>query len=216
MMLMQPTRQLAALAGLTMLVSAAPIGGDRSVRASHAVQEPAVKPRQDIPGTRRVEPDEYRIGPEDVLDITVWKSAELTRTVPVRPDGKITLPLLNDVQAAAITPMQLRDTLAKGYADYLSSPEVSVIVREIHSLKVSVVGRVKTPGRYELKAQATVLEALAMAGGLTDFAKGDRIVIFRRVGKGWTKLPFSYTKVVAEWDEHQNIVLEPGDIVIVP
>jgi len=213
----QPARHLVVVAGVTLLAGVVPIGG-WAIRASHVQQEPAAKPaaKIEVPGTRRVEPDEYLIGPEDVLDITVWKSTDLTRTVPVRPDGKITLPLLNDVQAATLSPMQLRDTLAKGYADYLSQPEVSVIVREIHSLKVSVVGRVKTPGRYELKGQATVLEALALAGGLTDFAKGDRIVIFRRVGKGWTKLPFSYTKVVAEWDEHQNIVLEPGDIVIVP
>jgi polysaccharide export outer membrane protein len=151
-----------------------------------------------------------------VLDIAVWKSAELTRTVAVRPDGKISLPLLNDIQAANMTPMQLRETLARNYAEYVSSPEVSVIVREIHSAKVSVVGTVKTPGRYELKSHATVLEALALAGGLTDFAKRDRIVVFRPKGTGWSKLPFNYAKVLSEWDTRENFTLEPGDIIVVP
>jgi polysaccharide export outer membrane protein len=183
-------------------------------------QPPASPPaaaRQAPAPIRPAELGSYRIGPEDVLDISVWKNAELTRTVPVRPDGRISLPLLNDIQAANLTPMELRDNLAKRFAEYVAGdPEVSVIVREIHSIKVSVVGSVKTPGRYELKSQATVLEALALAGGLTDFAKRDRIVIFRRSGKSWVELPFNYAKIVSDWDERQNIPLEPGDIIVIP
>jgi len=158
----------------------------------------------------------YKIGPEDVLYVSVWKNAELTREVSVRPDGRISLPLLNDVQAANLTPMQLRDTVAKGLATYISEPEVSIIVKEIHSAKISVVGSVKNPNRYELRSQATVLEAMAMAGGLTDFAKRDRIVIYRRDGSTWKTLEFNYTKVVNDWDVQQNFVLVPGDIVVVP
>lgn len=158
----------------------------------------------------------YKIGPEDVLAISVWRNSELTRDVAVRPDGRISLPLLNDIQAANLTPMQLRDTVAKGLATYISDPEVSIIVKEIHSDKVSVVGSVKNPNRYELKSQATVLEALAMAGGLTDFAKRDRIVVYRREGATWKTLEFNYTKVVNDWDVQQNFVLMPGDIVVVP
>jgi len=158
----------------------------------------------------------YKIGPEDVLAISVWRNSELTRDVAVRPDGRISLPLLNDIQAANLTPMQLRDTVAKGLATYISDPEVSIIVKEIHSDKVSVVGSVKNPNRYELKSQATVLEALAMAGGLTDFAKRDRIVVYRREGTTWKTLEFNYTKVVNDWDVQQNFVLMPGDIVVVP
>lgn len=186
-------------------------------------QQPAAPDKsagpQHVPGLRGIEAEDYRIGPEDVLDITVWKSDQLTRSVPVRPDGKITVPLLNDIQAANLTPMQLRDTLAKGYAEYLQPPQehpVSVSVKEIHSVKVSVVGHVKTPGRYELKDQTTVLEALAMAGGLDEYAKKDRLVVFRRVGSSWSKLPFNYAKVVTEWDEQQNFALQPGDIIVVP
>jgi polysaccharide export outer membrane protein len=165
----------------------------------------------------QIDPDQYRIGAEDVLDISVWKSPELTRTVPVRPDGKISMPLLNDVQAAGLTPMQLREALTKGYSTQggVVEPEVSVIVREIHSIKVSVVGVVKTPGRYELRSKATVLEALAMAGGLAEYAKRDRIVIFRWAGKSWYKLPFNYTKVI-EGSEEENFFLQPGDIIVVP
>src|SRR5881296_3678033 len=122
---------------------------------------------------------DYVIGPDDVLDIAVWNNAAITRTVPVRPDGKISLPLINDVQAAGLTPMQLRDVLIKKLAEYIPAPEVSVIVREVHSIKVSVIGEVKRPGRHELKSRATVLDALAMAEGLGEFAARGRIVILR-------------------------------------
>jgi len=159
--------------------------------------------------------DQYKIGPEDTLDISVWKNTDLTRTVVVRPDGRISLPLLNDLQASGMTALQLRDVLVKGYAAFQSEPEVAVIVREIHSIKVSVLGGVKTPGRYELKSQATVLEALAMAGGFTDFAKRDQIVIKRRTPKGWSRLPFNYARVTNTGDE-ENFFVQPGDIIVVP
>ena len=98
----------------------------------------------------------YTIGPEDILDITVWNNAGLSRTVPVRPDGKISLPLLDDVQAAGVTPKQLKTNLTRRLAKYVASPEVSVIVREIHSRKVAVVGEVKKPGRYDVGSRASV------------------------------------------------------------
>src|SRR2546427_12558563 len=94
--------------------------------------------------------DQYTIGPDDVLDIAVWNNTAISRSVPVRPDGKISLPLLNDVQAAGLSAMQLRDALTKKLAEYVPTPEVSIIVREVRSFKVSVIGEIKTPGRYEL------------------------------------------------------------------
>src|SRR2546430_4986424 len=127
-------------------------------------------PDQDNGRDKVQESIDYRIGPEDVLDIAVWHNEAMSRTVPVRPDGKISLPLLNEVQAAGLTPPQLRDVLMKRLTDYMPSPEVSVIVREVHSFKVSVIGEVKTPGRYELNSPATVLDVLAQAGPFTDFA----------------------------------------------
>src|SRR5437867_9228432 len=101
---------------------------------------------------------EYTIGPEDVLDITVWNNTGISRTVPVRPDGKISLPLLDDVQVAGLSPRQLKDVLTKKLAKYIASPEVSVIVREVHSFRVAVIGEVKTPGRSELRSRDAVLD----------------------------------------------------------
>ena len=158
---------------------------------------------------------DYKIGPEDVLDIAVWNNTAISRAVPVRPDGKISLPLLNDVQAAGLSAMQLRDILAKKLAEYVPAPEVSVIVREVHSFKVSVVGEVKRPGRHELKSRATVLDVLAMAEGLGEFAARGRIVILRREGNTVKRIPFNYNKVVSE-DGVENILLQPGDIIVVP
>jgi len=158
----------------------------------------------------------YRIGPEDVLDIAVWNNASISRTVPVRPDGKISLPLLNDVQAAGLTPMQLRDVLIKKLAEYMPTPEVSVIIREVHSFKVSVIGEVKTPGRHELKSGATVLDVLAMAGGLGEFAARGRIVILRTEGNTLKRIPFNYNKVVSANGELENFLLMPGDVIVVP
>ena len=163
----------------------------------------------------------YVIGPEDVLDIAVWDNTQITRTVPVRPDGKISLPLLNDVQAAGLTPMQLRDTLTKALAEYIPRSAVSVLVREVHSFKVAVIGQVKTPGRYELKDRATVLDVLAMAGGLTEYASRSRIVVIREEPDGTTRIPFSFDKLTAKnraskTGGQQNICLRGGDVVLVP
>jgi polysaccharide biosynthesis/export protein len=161
------------------------------------------------------EPDQYRIGPEDTLEISVWKNQDLSRTVVVRPDGKISVPLLNDLQAGGMTPLQLRDVLIKGYSAYQPEPEVAVIVQQIHSIKVSVIGGVKTPGQYELKSQATVLEALALAGGFSDFAKRDQIVVMRRGPRTTLRLPFNYSKVALVGEE-ENFFVQPGDTIIVP
>jgi polysaccharide biosynthesis/export protein len=169
-------------------------------------------------------PASYVIGQEDVLDIAVWDSAELTRTVPVRPDGKISLPLLNDVTAAGLTPMQLRETLTKALTDYIPRPAVSVLVKEIHSVKVAVIGQVKLPGRYELKDRATVLDVLAMAGGLNEFAARNRIVVLRQEPAGTQHIPFPYDRLTAKnrakndptIGGQQNLCVHAGDVVFVP
>src|SRR5881396_1241553 len=162
------------------------------------------------------EQGDYNIGPEDVLDIAVWNNTAISRTVPVRPDGKISLPLLNDVQAAGLTAMQLRGVLTKKLAEYVPTPEVSVIVREVRSFKVSVIGEVKTPGRYELKSRATVLDVLAQAGPFSDFASRARIFVLRLNGTTMKRIPFNYNKVIAADGEAENFLLQPGDIVVVP
>lgn len=167
---------------------------------------------------------EYLIGPEDVLDIAVWNNTEMSRTVPVRPDGKISLPLLNDVHADGMTPMQLRDALAASLAEFIAAPNVSVIVREIHSFKVAVIGEVKTPGRFELKGRATVLDLLALAGGPTEYAARGRIVVLRREPNGTRQIPFPYDKLTeknepataSKSNGQHNFCVQPGDVVLVP
>jgi polysaccharide export outer membrane protein len=157
----------------------------------------------------------YQIGPEDVLEISVWKNPELSRTVPVRPDGKVSLPLVNDIQASGLTPIDLRDQVTAKLSEYMPAPEVSVIVREVHSRKVTVAGAVKLPGRYELKSTMTVLEVIALAQGLTDFASRDRIVILRQNGQKTERIPFNYRKI-SDSAQQDNFLVRPGDIVFVP
>jgi len=158
---------------------------------------------------------DYQIGPEDVLDISVWKNQELSRKVPVRPDGKISLPLVNDIQAAGLTPSELRQQLAAKLAEFVPTPEVSVVVAEVQSYKVAVVGAVKTPGRFTLRSPATVLECLALAQGFTEFSNKERIVVLRANGASTTRIPFNYRKV-ADGNEQENFLIKPGDIIVVP
>jgi polysaccharide export outer membrane protein len=163
-----------------------------------------------------VDPNEYRIGPEDVLQISVWKNEALSRTVPVRPDGKVTLPLLNDIEAAGLTPMQFRELLVQKLTEYMPSPEVSVIVIDPKSFKVSVMGEVPKPGRYELRSRTTVLDMIALAGGLNQFASRTKIFVLRPDGAVQKRLPFNYNKAVSAGGEQENFYLQSGDIIVVP
>ncbi len=163
---------------------------------------------------------QYVIGPEDVLDIAVWSNTEVSRTVPVRPDGMISLPLLNDVRAAGLSPMQLRGVLVAALEKYMPSPMVSVIVREVHSFKVSVIGEVQKPGRYELRSRTTVLDVLAMAGGLSQYASRARITILRRDGDAVREVPYDFEKITSKAGPRaagqENFCVQPGDIIVVP
>jgi polysaccharide biosynthesis/export protein len=156
----------------------------------------------------------YTIGPEDVLQISVWNNEALSRLVPVRPDGMISLPLLNDVAAAGRTPLELRQQLVKRLAEFVPSPEVSVIVTEVRSFKVSVLGQVNKPGRYDLKNRATVLDVLAMAGGFTEFASRSKITVLRNDGRAARRLSFNYDKVSE--GSQPTLQVRPGDVVLVP
>lgn len=159
--------------------------------------------------------EQFRIGPEDVLDVSVWGDEQISRIVPVRPDGRISLPLLNDVQAAGLTPAQLGHVLTELLSKHLTDPRVSVIVQEVHSFKVSVIGEVKTPGRYELRSQATVLDVLAQAGGFTEYASRSRILILRANGQTLERIPFDYQRFVSAEEHQQGFYMQPGDIVVV-
>jgi polysaccharide export outer membrane protein len=201
-------RSVAAIAVVACCTATAAVAQTTRPPNARVDPAPAVAPNLEV--------EQYKIGPEDTLEISIWKNPDLSRTVVVRPDGKISLPLVNDLQASGLTPLQLRDVLTKGYAAFQPEPEVAVIVREIHSIKVSVVGGVKTPGRYELKSQATVLEALALAGGFTDFAKRDQIFVLRRGPRTQSKVPFNYNRAASLTGEEENFFLQPGDIIVVP
>ena len=160
---------------------------------------------------------DYVIGPEDVLQISVWKNETLSRVVPVRPDGKISLPLLHDVQASGLTAMQLRDKLSKSLGEFMPNPEVSVIVTDVRSFRVSVMGEVQRPGVLLLKSSTTVLEAIAMAGGFRDFASPSKIVVVRKDASGQTqKIPFNYNRAIKNGELEDNLYLKTGDVVVVP
>ena len=158
----------------------------------------------------------YRIGPEDALQIVVWKNEALSRTVTVRPDGMISLPLINDVRAAGLTPMELQAVLVEKLKAQVRDPEVSIIVTEVRSFKVSVIGEVMKPARYELRTATTVLDVLATAGGFTQQAARSAIIILRQDGGAVKQIPFDYNKVLASGGAVGNFQLQPLDIVLVP
>jgi polysaccharide biosynthesis/export protein len=158
----------------------------------------------------------YVIGPQDILDVSVWKEPEISRAVPVRPDGKISLPLLNDVQAAGLTPAQLITQIATGLSKFMTNPEVTVIVTGINSQRFYILGEVTRAGGYVLLPGMTVLQAVSNAGGLTQFTNGKKIYVLRPENGKQTKLYFNYKDALQGKHEEQNIVLKAGDTVVVP
>lgn len=170
-------------------------------------------------GTRTSAPGpsaDYQIGPQDVLTISVWKEPEITRTVPVRPDGKISLPLLNDVQAAGLTPMELAESITIGLKKFIADPQVTVIVTEINSRHFYVLGEVGRPGAYPLLPGMTVLQALSGAGGFSQWANLNEIYVLRNEGGQQVRYPFKYKDVLKGKRTEQNIELKPGDTIVVP
>jgi polysaccharide export outer membrane protein len=159
---------------------------------------------------------EYKIGPQDALRIDVWKEAEISRVAPVRPDGRISLPLLGDVQAAGLTAMQLAAVIADGLKKYITNPQVTVSVTEINSRRVFVTGEVTRQGAFPLLPNMTVLQALSSSGGFTQFAKLKNIYVLRTEEGKPVKHPFNYKDVLSGKKPEQNIPLQPGDVIVVP
>lgn len=187
-----------------------------STLADTAPGAPAASPVTSVPSGTPI-PSDYVIGPGDVLQISVWKNDTLSRVVPVRPDGKISMPLLHDIQAAGLTPMQLHDKIANALGEFMPNPEVAVTVVDVKSYRVSVLGEVQKPGVLQLKADTSVLEAIALAGGFRDFASPGKIIILRKDGTGTThKIPFNYNRVVKDNRSQDNVTLKSGDVVVVP
>jgi polysaccharide export outer membrane protein len=188
-----------------------------ALAASLAATHGAVARAQDRPaGTES--PANYVIGPDDVLSVVFWRDKELTSDVVVRPDGKISLPLLNDIQAGGLTPAQLRDVVSAQARRFVEEPTVTVIVKQIKSRKLFITGQVDKPGLYALGGPTTVLQLIAMAGGLKEFADGRRILIMRSDAAARRQIGFlfNYEQVRTGKNLEQNIELKPGDTVIVP
>jgi len=156
--------------------------------------------------------EEYVIGPEDILDISVWKDDTLSTEAVVRSDGKISVPLINDVQASGLTVPQLKDEITKGLKEFVPGVDVTVIVKQMNSNKVYIQGEVTRPGPQDFNGELTVIQALALAGGLTPYAKRSSIIILR----GSEKILFNYKEVIKGENLEQNIRLRRGDTIIVP
>lgn len=160
--------------------------------------------------------DKYQLGPEDAIEISVWKEPDLTKQIAIRPDGKISYPLIGEIQAAGKTVKQLREEISKRLEKFVTDAQVTVLLLKAQYYKIYVMGKVNKPGEFVLGRPANVMQALAMAGGLTPFASPGKIVILRRVGGTEQTLPFDYKAVSRGQFLDQNVTLLPGDVVVVP
>lgn len=161
-------------------------------------------------------PDGYRIGPDDVLNVAFWKDKDMSADVTVRPDGRVTLPLVNDVMAGGFTPEELRERIALAAKKFIATPNVTVTVKQINSRKAFITGQIEKPGAYNVGGKMTVVQMIAMAGGFREFAKLEKIFILRvREGREVT-YQFNYEAFVSRKNLAQNIELQPGDTIVVP
>lgn len=204
------------LIAVALILGGQPQETQKPPASADAVQKDSVKAQSATESPVSEADADYKIGPQDVLRIDVWKEAEISRTVPVRPDGKISLPLLNDVQASGLTTMQLASAIGEGLKKFINNPQVTVTVSEINSRRVYVTGEVTRPGSMPLLPNMTVLQALSTSGGFTQFAKIKSIYILRTTNGKQEKLPFNYKEVLNGQKPEQNQILKPGDVIVVP
>jgi polysaccharide export outer membrane protein len=189
-------------AGILAQTADGPKAGDITNKPAEAVQDPGTS-------------SDYVIGADDVLKITVWKEPDLSETLPVRPDGKISMPLLNDIPAAGLTPLQLKDSITEKLKKYIADPRVTVVVTAMNSRRIFVTGEVVHSGPMTLLPHMTVLQALSQAG-FNQFANLKNIYLLRTENGRQNKLPFNYKDVVKGNHPEQNILLKPGDTLVVP
>jgi len=161
-------------------------------------------------------PESYIIGQGDMLEVFVWRNEQLSRRVTVRPDGKISLPLVQDLQAEGLTTLQLKDQITRRLKQYVQNPTVTVIISQIGSYRISVLGKVAAPGVYSINIRTTLLEAISLAGGFTEWANKRKITLMRNEGGRIKKFRINYNKIVSGKDPSQNITLQRGDTIVVP
>jgi len=177
---------------------------------------------KEVPLTRQpsaeivADSDQYVIGPEDVLYIHVWREDSLSRTYPVRMDGKISIPLIQEIQAAGLTPLRLKEVLIERLKEFIESPNVSVMVMEANSFKVYISGQVRAPGVFRLRSETTLLQFIPMVGGFTEWANQKKILIIRKESGKEKRITVNYKKILMGDDPSSNIILRPGDTIIVP
>ena len=160
--------------------------------------------------------ENYIIGSEDILYIHIWKEEHLSRTVPVRRDGIISLPLVDEIKAEGLTPLQLKEILAQRFKEFIGDPNITVMVMEANSFKVYVSGQIKNPGVHRLRSETSLLQIIPMAGGFTDWANQKKILIIRKEGGKEKRITVNYKKIVSGETPGSNIILKPGDAIIVP
>lgn len=174
-----------------------------------AISTPVVPPSVAVPS-------DYVIGADDQLSVIFWRDKDMSADVTVRPDGKIALPLLNDIQAAGLTPEQLRTKVTEEAKRYVEEPNATIVIRQINSRKVFITGQVQKPGPYSLTSSMTVLQLISVAGGLTDYADSKKIIVMRAENGQQVALPFNYKDIAKGKNLKNNIELKPGDTIIVP
>lgn len=201
------------LASLMLHASELPGWAANSADANGAVPQVDVADKSSLIVT-----SDYIIGPEDVLEITVWKNNDLSKTVQVRPDGRVSVPLIGDVSAVGRTSVQLTQEISDRLKSYMENPTVSIVVKEVNSYSIFILGEVVKPGRLPLKTKTTLLQAITLAGGFSPVAARNKIVVFRfgKDGEGLTKIKASYDDIVLRDGTKQNIELKPGDQIVVP
>ncbi len=205
-------KKLAVMTGLLLALMTTPVWAQDNMNGKDK------KPNAPMGGAKdaaAVAGPDYIIGPDDVLHVSVWKETDLTSTLPVRPDGKISMPLLDDVQAAGLTPMQLANSLTEKLKKFMADPRVTVVVTAMNSQKVYILGEVTHTGAMALTPNMTVLQAIASAG-FTQFANTKGIYVLRTENGKQQKLPFNYKQVVKGEAMDQNVLLRPGDTIVVP
>jgi polysaccharide export outer membrane protein len=214
------TGLLAVAAILLMLIMSLGLRGQsESEPIAPAARAPASQPQQTVDASSVTKPhdDSFVIGNDDMLAINVWKEPDISRSIPVRSDGKISLPLVGEVQATGRTPLKLEQDIAARLKNYIAEPEVTVIIQQINSQKFNILGQVSRPGSYPISSSATVLDAIAVAGGFRDFAKQKSIYVLRQNADGsQARMPFNYKEVVKGKNPAQNVKLQPRDTIVVP